>query len=80
MIPITLPRPLLFIALVLLALFPLTGSTFYIQLGAKILIMLMGVNHQAIDFTNRIVAQLRHSDTGEMESGLHPIRADDSSQ
>jgi branched-chain amino acid transport system permease protein len=38
-IPITLPRPLLFIALVLLALFPLTGSTFYIQLGAKILIM-----------------------------------------
>ena len=39
MIPITLPRPLLFIALVLLALFPLTGSTFYIQLGAKILIM-----------------------------------------
>jgi branched-chain amino acid transport system permease protein len=38
-IPITLPRSLLFIALVLLALFPLTGSTFYIQLGAKILIM-----------------------------------------
>ncbi len=36
---ITLPRPLLLIALVLLALFPLTGSTFYIQLGAKILIM-----------------------------------------
>lgn len=39
MIPITLPRSLLLIALVLLALFPLTGSTFYIQLGAKILIM-----------------------------------------
>lgn len=38
-IPITLPRSLLLIALVLLALFPLTGSTFYIQLGAKILIM-----------------------------------------
>ena len=39
MIPITLPRPLLLVALVLLALFPLSGSTFYIQLGAKILIM-----------------------------------------
>ena len=39
MIPITLPRPLLLVALVLLALFPLSGSTFYVQLGAKILIM-----------------------------------------
>jgi len=36
---ITPSRSLLLIALVLLALFPLTGSTFYIQLGAKILIM-----------------------------------------
>ena len=39
MVLITLPRSLLLIALVLLALFPLMGSTFYIQLGAKILIM-----------------------------------------
>ncbi|HEY1232069.1 MAG TPA: branched-chain amino acid ABC transporter permease [Candidatus Binatia bacterium] len=36
---ITLPRSLLLIALLLLALFPLTCSTFYVQLGAKILIM-----------------------------------------
>ena len=39
MVLITPSRSLLLIALVLLALFPLTGSTFYIQLGAKILIM-----------------------------------------
>ena len=39
MVLITLPRSLLLIALVVLALFPLTGSTFYVQLGAKILIM-----------------------------------------
>jgi branched-chain amino acid transport system permease protein len=38
-IPITLPRSVLFIAALLLALFPLAGSTFYIQLAAKILIM-----------------------------------------
>ena len=36
---ITLPRSLLFAALLVLALFPLFGSTFYIQLGAKIMIM-----------------------------------------
>ncbi len=36
---ITLPRSVLFAALLVLALFPLVGSTFYIQLGAKIMIM-----------------------------------------
>ena len=36
---ITLPRSVLFAALFLLALFPLVGTTFYIQLGAKIMIM-----------------------------------------
>ena len=36
---ITLPRSVLFAALLVLALFPLIGSTFYIQLGAKIMIM-----------------------------------------
>ncbi|MBM2802943.1 MAG: ABC-transporter [Deltaproteobacteria bacterium] len=36
---ITLPRSVLFVALLVLALFPLAGSTFYIQLGAKIMIM-----------------------------------------
>jgi branched-chain amino acid transport system permease protein len=36
---ITLPRSVLFVALVLLALFPLVSTTFYIQLGAKIIIM-----------------------------------------
>jgi len=36
---LTLPRAALFVALLLLALFPLVGSTFYIQLGAKIMIM-----------------------------------------
>ena len=36
---ITLPRTPLFIALLLLALLPFIGSTFYLQLGAKILIM-----------------------------------------
>ncbi len=36
---ITLPRSILFAALLLLALFPLIGTTFYIQLGAKILIL-----------------------------------------
>ena len=36
---ITLPRWILLIALVALALFPLFGSTFYLQLGAKIMIM-----------------------------------------
>jgi len=36
---ITLPRTPLLVALLLLALFPLIGSTFYLQLGAKILIL-----------------------------------------
>ena len=36
---ITLPRTLLFAALILLALFPLVGTTFYLQLGAKIMIL-----------------------------------------
>jgi branched-chain amino acid transport system permease protein len=36
---ITLSRTPLIVALLLLALFPLVGSTFYLQLGAKILIM-----------------------------------------
>ena len=39
MTPITLPRSVLFAALLVVALFPLMGSTFYIQLGAKIMIM-----------------------------------------
>ena len=39
MTPITLPRSVLFAALFLLALFPLVGATFYLQLGAKIMIM-----------------------------------------
>jgi branched-chain amino acid transport system permease protein len=38
-IPITLPRTVLLIAAALIALFPLLGSTFYVQLGAKIMIM-----------------------------------------
>jgi branched-chain amino acid transport system permease protein len=37
--PITLPRTALIAAAALIALFPLVGSTFYIQLGAKIMIM-----------------------------------------
>ncbi|HLN85657.1 MAG TPA: hypothetical protein VK200_04330, partial [Candidatus Limnocylindrales bacterium] len=36
---ITLPRSVLFAALLLVALFPLVGTTFYVQLGAKIMIM-----------------------------------------
>jgi branched-chain amino acid transport system permease protein len=36
---ITLPTSVLLIALLLLALFPLVGSTFYLQLGAKIMIL-----------------------------------------
>ncbi len=36
---ITLTRVPLLVALVLLVLFPLIGSTFYLQLGAKIMIM-----------------------------------------
>jgi len=36
---ITLPRSILLAAVALLALFPLIGTTFYIQLGAKIMIM-----------------------------------------
>ena len=39
MSPITLPRSLLIAAVLLLALFPVLGATFYIQLGAKIMIM-----------------------------------------
>lgn len=39
MTDITLPRSVLFAAVVLIALFPLVGSTFYLQLGAKIMIM-----------------------------------------
>jgi branched-chain amino acid transport system permease protein len=37
--PITLPRSVLLAVVLLLALFPLLGTTFYIQLGAKIMIM-----------------------------------------
>jgi branched-chain amino acid transport system permease protein len=37
--PVTLPRSLLLGVILLLALFPLLGTTFYIQLGAKIMIM-----------------------------------------
>jgi branched-chain amino acid transport system permease protein len=37
--PITLPRTALLVAIALIALFPLLGSTFYVQLGAKIMIM-----------------------------------------
>ena len=36
---ITLTRVPLIVALVLLVLFPLVSSTFYLQLGAKIMIM-----------------------------------------
>jgi branched-chain amino acid transport system permease protein len=36
---ITLPRPVLIVTVLLIALFPFVGSTFYVQLGAKILIM-----------------------------------------
>jgi branched-chain amino acid transport system permease protein len=36
---ITLPRAALLVAVLLLAAFPLIGSTFYVQLGAKIMIM-----------------------------------------
>lgn len=39
MFPITLSRAPLLMALTLLALFPLLGSTFYLQLGAKIMIL-----------------------------------------
>lgn len=39
MAPISLPRPLLLVAVLALALFPLAASTFYIQLGAKIMIL-----------------------------------------
>jgi branched-chain amino acid transport system permease protein len=38
-LPITLPRSILILIALLLALFPLVGTTFYLQLGAKILIM-----------------------------------------
>jgi branched-chain amino acid transport system permease protein len=37
--PITLPRTALILVALLLALFPLIGATFYVQLGAKIMIM-----------------------------------------
>jgi branched-chain amino acid transport system permease protein len=37
--PVTLPRSLLLAAVLLLAFFPLLGTTFYLQLGAKIMIM-----------------------------------------
>jgi branched-chain amino acid transport system permease protein len=37
--PITLPRTVLIFVALLLAFFPLIGATFYIQLGAKIMIM-----------------------------------------
>jgi len=37
--PITLPRAILIGIVLLLALFPLVGATYYVQLGAKILIM-----------------------------------------
>ena len=39
MAAITLPRVTLIVAVLLLAAFPLVGSTFYLQLGAKIMIM-----------------------------------------
>ena len=39
MIPITLPRTVLIAVVLAAALFPLIGATFYIQLGAKIMIM-----------------------------------------
>ena len=39
MTPITLPRTALLVTLALIAAFPLLGSTFYVQLGAKIMIM-----------------------------------------
>ena len=39
MSPITLPRSLLIAAVLVLALFPVLGATFYLQLGAKIMIM-----------------------------------------
>ena len=39
MLQITLPRSILILIALLLALFPLVGTTFYLQLGAKILIM-----------------------------------------
>ncbi len=39
MTPLTLPRSLLFGAVALLALFPVLGTTFYLQLGAKIMIL-----------------------------------------
>lgn len=39
MTPTSLPRGILIVALLLLALFPLIGTTFYVQLGAKIMIM-----------------------------------------
>ena len=39
MVNLTLPRSVLLAALFALALFPLVGSTFYVQLGAKIMIM-----------------------------------------
>jgi branched-chain amino acid transport system permease protein len=37
--PITLPRSVLLIAVAVIAVVPLVGSTFYVQLGAKIMIM-----------------------------------------
>ena len=39
MIPISLPRTALLAALLAIVLFPLIGATFYVQLGAKIMIM-----------------------------------------
>lgn len=39
MATITLPRPALLLGVLLLAAFPLTDATFYVQLGAKIMIM-----------------------------------------
>lgn len=39
MTPISLPRPILLAAVLALALFPLAASTFYVQLGAKIMIL-----------------------------------------
>ena len=39
MTPISLPRPLLLVAVLALAFFPFAASTFYVQLGAKIMIL-----------------------------------------
>ena len=38
--------------------------------------MLVRVNHQPVDLTNRFIAQLRHAHAGEMKPRLYPIGAD----